>query len=211
MARPPLKPGGSSTTKSVSERRASAASRPSRSAIRAGPVRGGQPATGQVQDEQVDRAPGQQRATDGEALVEGLRGDDHEPLEPDAAGDGLDRVEAAREVEPGHDRALGLGLRREPQDERRPAARTVAADRDARRTWQAARSQDRVERREPGVDDAVIGGRAGAVAGAKIGAVAGAKASAPSVILGAADPQRAWRLATAAATSGEKVDIGRLD
>ena len=36
VARPPLKPGGSSTTKSVSECRASAASRPSRSAIRAG-------------------------------------------------------------------------------------------------------------------------------------------------------------------------------
>jgi hypothetical protein len=58
-------------------------------------VRGGQPATGQVQDEQVDRAPGQQRPTDGEALVEGLRGDDHEPLQVDAARDGLDRVEAA--------------------------------------------------------------------------------------------------------------------
>ena len=99
-----------------------------------GLVRGGQPATGQVEDEQVDRAPGQQHATDGEALVERLRGDDHEPFEPDAAGDRLDRVEAARQVEPGHDRARRLGLGGEPEDERRPAARAVAADRDAGRS-----------------------------------------------------------------------------
>ena len=58
-----------------------------------------------------------------------------------------------------------LGLGREPQDERRPAARAVAADRDAGRAGQAARPEDRVERREPGVDDPVVGGgrgRAGA-------------------------------------------------
>jgi hypothetical protein len=119
-------------------------------------VRGGQPAAGQVQDEQIDRAPDQQRPTDGEALVEGGRGDDDEPLEPDAAGHGLDRVEAARQVEPRHDRALDLGFRGEPQDERGPAARAIAADRDARRTWQATRTQDRVEGREPGRDDAVV-------------------------------------------------------
>jgi len=56
-------------------------------------IRRGQPAAGQVQDEQVHRAPGQQRATDGKTLVQGLRGDDHEPFEPDAAGDRLDGVE----------------------------------------------------------------------------------------------------------------------
>ena len=70
-----------------------------------------QPAAGQVEHEQVDRATGQQRARDREALVQAGRGDDDEPLEPDAAGDRLDRVEAAREVQPGHDRALRLGLR----------------------------------------------------------------------------------------------------
>jgi hypothetical protein len=126
-------------------------------------IRGGQPATGQIEDEQVDQAPGQQGATDREPLIEGLRGDDDEPLQVDAAGDGLDRVEAAREVEPGDDGALGLGFRREPQDERRPAARAVAADRDTRRTRQATRSQDGVERREPGVDDAVVRVGAGLV------------------------------------------------
>ena len=156
VASPPASPGGSSTTKSVSERRASAASRPSRSAIRAGRVRGGQPATRQVQDEQVDRAPGQQRATDGEALVEGFGGDDDQPFETDTAGDGLDRVEAARQVEPGDDGSGVLCLRREPQHERRPAARAVTADRDTGGSGQAARSQDGVERREAGMDDAVV-------------------------------------------------------
>ena len=124
-----------------------------------GLVRGGQPATGQVEDEQVHRAAGQQRARDGQALVEGLRGDDHEPFEPDAPGDRLDRVEAARQVQPGHDRAGRLGLRREPEDQRGPSARAVAADRDAGRAGQAAGTEDRVERREPGVDDPIVGGR----------------------------------------------------
>ena len=132
-----------------------------------GLVRGGQPATGQVEHEQVDRPPGQQRATDGQALVEGLGRDDDEPLEADAARDGLDRVEAARQVEPGDDGALGLGFRGEPEDERRPAARAVAADRDAGRSREAAASQDRVERREAGVDDAVV--RVGAGLGAAAG------------------------------------------
>jgi hypothetical protein len=71
----------------------------------------GESATGQVKDEQVDRAAGQERARDRETLVEAGRRDDDEPLEPDAAGDRLDRVEAAREIQPGHDRALRLGLR----------------------------------------------------------------------------------------------------
>ena len=122
-------------------------------------IRRGEAATGQVQDEQIHRPPGQQRATDGEAFVQRLRRDDHEPLEPDPAGDRLDRVEAAREIEPGHDRALGLGLRREPQDERGPAAGAVAADRDTGRTRQTAGPKDRVERREPGADYTVVEGR----------------------------------------------------
>ena len=124
-------------------------------------IRGGQASAGQVQDEQVHRAPGQQGATDGQALVEGLRRDDDEPLEPDAASDGLDRIETAREIQPGHDRTGSLGLRGKSQDEGRPAARPVAPDRDAGRARQTARAKDRIERREPGGDDALVetGGR----------------------------------------------------
>ena len=190
-----------------------------------GLVRGGQPATGQVEDEQVHRAAGQQRARDGQALVEGLRGDDHEPFEPDAPGDRLDRVEAARQVQPGHDRAGRLGLRREPEDQRGPSARAVAADRDAGRARQAAGTEDRVERREPGVDDPIVGGRGrlGSMRRDRGGCRGGREGEGPvrdrggrvgravPAALGAAAPQRACRLATAAVTSGERVAIGRLD
>ena len=119
-------------------------------------IRAGQPATGQVQHEQVHRPTGEQRATDGQPLVERLGRDDHEPFQPDATGDRLDRVEAAREVEPGDDRASDLGFGGEPEDERRPAARAVAADRDAGRPGQAAGPQDRIERGKAGGDDAIV-------------------------------------------------------
>ena len=117
-----------------------------------------QSAAGQVEDEQVDRAAGQQRARDREALVQAGRRDDDEPLEPHAAGDRLDRVEAAREIQPGHDRALRLGLRDDPQRQGGPAAGAVAADRDAGRFREPARPEDRIERGEAGVDDAVVVG-----------------------------------------------------
>ncbi len=90
-----------------------------------------QSTTGQVEDEHVDRSTGEQAAGDAQALVEAGRGDDDEPLEPDAAGDGLDRIEAARQIEPGHDRAGVLRLRGDPQAERRPTAGAVTPDRDA--------------------------------------------------------------------------------
>jgi hypothetical protein len=112
---------------------------------------------GQVDDEQVDRAAGDQAAGDAQALVQAGRGDDHEPFEADAAGDGLDRVEAAREVEPGDDRTLGLGFRGDPQAEGRPSARAQPADRDTGRRREPTRSEDRVERGEASVDDPVIG------------------------------------------------------
>ena len=123
------------------------------------PIRSGKATAGQVQDEQIHRAPRQQDATDGQALVEGLGGDDDQPVEPNAASDSLDRIETPPEIEPGHDGTRNLGLSGEPEHEGGPATGAVAADRNAGRSWQAARSQDRVERREPGPDDAVVGGR----------------------------------------------------
>ncbi len=126
-----------------------------------------QPAAGQVEDEQVDRAAGQQAAGDRETLVQAGRGDDDEPLEADPARDRLDRVEAAREVQPGDHRALRLRFGDDAQRERGPAAGAVAADRDARRPRQAPRSEDRIEAREPGRDDPVV--RAGLVAWLLVG------------------------------------------
>jgi hypothetical protein len=58
-------------------------------------IAAGEPAAGQIQDEQVHRATGEQAAGDRQALVEAGRRDHHEPLEADTAGDRLDRVEAA--------------------------------------------------------------------------------------------------------------------
>jgi hypothetical protein len=122
-------------------------------------VGAGQSTAGQVEDEEVDRTPGQEAAGDAQALVEAGRGDDDEPLEADTAGDGLDRVEAARQVEPGDDRALRLRLRGDAKAEGRAAARALATDGDAGRLRKAAGPQDRVERGEAGSDDAVVGAR----------------------------------------------------
>jgi hypothetical protein len=119
-------------------------------------VRGGEATAGQVEDEQVHRASGKQRPTDGQPFIERLRSDDHQPLQADASGDRLNRIEAPGQIEPGYDGSRGLGLGSEPEDEGCPTARAVAANGDARRARQATRSQDRVERREPCPDDPTI-------------------------------------------------------
>jgi hypothetical protein len=120
-------------------------------------VRGGEATTGQVQDQQVHRSPGQQRATDGQTFVQGLRGDDDQPLEADATGCSLDRIEAPSEIDPGHDGAGCLGFRCHPKNERGSTARTITADRNARRPRQSARSDDRIERRKTGSEDPLAG------------------------------------------------------
>jgi len=73
----------------------------------------------QVDDQDVDRTTGEEHPGDRQALVEGVRRQDDEPVEPDAAGDGLDRVEGTGEVEPRNDRAVDLGLGGHPQGEGR--------------------------------------------------------------------------------------------
>ena len=75
----------------------------------------------EIEDQDVDRTSGEEHSRDRQALVEGLRGQDHEPVEPDAASGGLDRIERPGEVEPGDDRAVGLGLGDEPEGEGRGA------------------------------------------------------------------------------------------
>ena len=102
----------------------------------------------QVDDEQVHRSACEERAGDREALVEVGRAEDDEPLRPDAAGDGLDRIERTGEVQPGHDRAAHLGLGDVPQRQRRAAARGVAPERGERAARDAALAEDRVKRGE---------------------------------------------------------------
>ena len=103
----------------------------------------------QVEEEQVDGPALEERARHRERLLDRGRCHDHEPLEPDAAGDRLDRVEGALEVDVRHDRARGLGLRDEPQREGGPAARGVATQREASGPRDAPGSEDGVELGEP--------------------------------------------------------------
>ena len=124
-------------------------------------ARAGVRARRQVDHEQVDRATGEERPRDRQALVERVRRQDDEPVQADAAGDGLHRVEGAGEVQPGDDRAVRLGLRDESQGEGRLAGAGVAAEGDAGAARQAAGTEDRVEGREAGPDDPVDGLRGG--------------------------------------------------
>jgi len=69
-----------------------------------GDARGAFDAGREIDDEEVHGPTREQRACDRETLVRVARREDHEPLRPDAASDGLHRIEGRREVHPGHDR-----------------------------------------------------------------------------------------------------------
>lgn len=112
----------------------------------------------QVHDEDVHRATGQEHPGDRQALVEGVRRQDDEPVETDAASDGLDRVEGLGEIEPGDDRAAGLGLGDEAKGECRDARAWRSGQGDAGAPRQSARPEDRVELREAGPDDPLDAG-----------------------------------------------------
>ena len=103
----------------------------------------------EIDHEKIDSPTVRQRPGDAETLVEIVRGDDDEPRGLHPAGDGFDRVEGARHVDPGSDRAGGLRLRHETEGEGRLAARSVAAECEARPTRQPARAEDGVEGPEP--------------------------------------------------------------
>ena len=107
----------------------------------------------EIEDEDVDRAPGEEHPGDRQALVEGVRRQDDEPVEADAASGGLDRIECPGEIQPGDDRAVGLGLGDEAESEGRGAGAGRAVERHARGAREPARPDDRVEGREAGPDD----------------------------------------------------------
>jgi hypothetical protein len=120
------------------------------------PLPGARPSIGridQVDDEDIDGPRLEQRPGERETLVRGLGREHEQPLEVDAPGHGLDRVEAAPEIQPGDDRAGCLGLGDESQREGRPAARWLASERKTGRPGDAPRTQQRIQLREPGRDD----------------------------------------------------------
>jgi len=110
----------------------------------------------QIDEQQVHRPPLEERTGHGQALVERGRGQHHEPFGLQAARNRLDRIERPREIHPRHDRAAGLGFRRDPEGDGGLAAGVVTAQRDAGDARDPARPEDRVQRREPGGDDAPI-------------------------------------------------------
>jgi hypothetical protein len=105
-----------------------------------------------IDDEQVDRSTGKESARDRQALVERLGREDDEPIQADAAGDCLDRIEAPGEIQPGDDGTVDLGLGSDPQGEGRLARARLAAEGDARAAWEPARPENRVQLRKAGVD-----------------------------------------------------------
>jgi hypothetical protein len=107
----------------------------------------------QVDHEDVDRSCGEEHAGDRQTLVERLRRQDDEPIEADAARNGLDGVERVGKVQPGHDRSIELGLGDEAQRERRRARRRRSSQCDAGTPWEPTRPHDRVELRKAGPDD----------------------------------------------------------
>ena len=107
----------------------------------------------EIEDEDVDRAAGEEHPGDRQALVERLGRQHDEPVEANPAGGGLDRVERPGEIEPGDDRAVGLGLGDESQGEGGGTGARGASQGHAGAPREAARPDDRVEGREAGPDD----------------------------------------------------------
>ncbi len=122
-----------------------------------GRSRGGglRPATREVQDEDIDRARLEEAARHRERLPGRTWDEDREPLEAHPAGSRLDRVEAPGEVDPGDQRATGLGLRDGPQGQRRRAARSGTPERDGAGPREAAGRQQRIQLGEAGGDHPV--------------------------------------------------------
>lgn len=110
-------------------------------------------ASGEVQDQEIHGPSGEERAGQPEAFVGASGPDEHEPAQVHASSDRFQRVERAREVQPGDDRAGGLGLSHAAKGECRLARGAPAPERGARPAGQAAQGQDRIQAREAGRDD----------------------------------------------------------
>ena len=161
-------PAGSRTRRRAPARRANATSRASRSASPGGrrPRAFGRGRAPGIPGAPFPRFPAPARSRTrtstarawrsepghGERLVGRLRHEDREPFQAHATGDRLDGVEAARQVDPRHERAAGLGLRDRPQGEGGRATGSRAAQGDRPGPRQAAGREEPVELCEAGGD-----------------------------------------------------------
>jgi hypothetical protein len=113
----------------------------------------------EVDDEKIDRSTGEQRAGDRQPFV-GIGGcQDDEPFRPDPASDRLHRIEGGGKIQPRHDRPGRLGLGDQAQGKGGATAREVAAQREAHPARQPAGTEDGIDRREAGRQDAPRLGR----------------------------------------------------
>ncbi len=119
---------------------------------------GGRRPVRQVEEQEVDRPPLDERPRHRQAVVDRVGREDDEPIEAHPARDRLDRIEAPGKIEPGDDRTARLGLGREAEGERRLAARKIAPNGDARLVRETVPAKDRVEGGEPGPDDPAVSG-----------------------------------------------------
>jgi hypothetical protein len=122
------------------------------------PGRPGDRTSRKIDHEDVHGAAGEEHPGDRESLVEGFGSQDDEPVQPDAARRGLDRVERPGKIQPGDDRAVRLGLGDEPEGEGGGTRAGSAAKGDARAPWQPARADDGVKSGKAGPDDPLDAG-----------------------------------------------------
>ena len=140
-ARPTCERGETAKPISDSRRSRSAARRGTRTLVLRSQHR-------EIDEQEIHGAALQEGAGDAEPFVQGIRRQDDEPLQPDAARDGLHGIEGAGEIQVRHDRTAGLRLGGEPQCECGLPAGCVAVHRDTRQARHPARPEDRVQGRE---------------------------------------------------------------
>jgi hypothetical protein len=114
------------------------------------------PSPGQVHDEHVDGPGGEDRARQGQCLLEIARGQDDEPVRVHSTRHGLHGIEGAGEIQPGHDRPRRLGLGRQSQGDGGLARGIVSAQRDRGGPRETPDAEERIQCREPGGDDRPI-------------------------------------------------------
>jgi hypothetical protein len=209
-ARPPVRPGGSSTTSSVSARRASAARRPSRSAMTAGlsvvarrPP--GKSRTSRSTERPASSAPPIARPS---FSVSGVMTTSHSRRTPRATASTGSKLRARSSQATMAPVAWASAASRRTRVVRplEPSPRMATlAERGSPPGPRIASSAANPVRTTRPFGSAGSGWTTGSDDGP--GAGMDARARAPSVIRGAAAPQRAWRLATAAVTSAGRAVI----
>ncbi len=117
-------------------------------------VFGGKPG-GKIDHQEVDLASRDQRSAKRPAFSDVCRTKDEKPTQVYAAGNGLQWIEDATQIEERDDPASRLGLRKTVQRERRLAAGPCAAERGANSARQSAGAEKRIQAAETGGHDLI--------------------------------------------------------